>query len=95
LHIFILSKTPARIRGKPLGWRDQQIANYNFRTANDFHIGLGFDKTLADQILQTKPQPIFGKPAAMDKTSVVAEMTPHTRGAKWTFARVIPCRASR
>jgi hypothetical protein len=54
----------------------------------DFHIGLGFDKTLADQILQTKPQPIFGKPAAMDKTSVVAEMTPHTRGAKWAFARV-------
>jgi len=50
--------------------------------------GLGFDKTLADQILQTKPQPIFGKPAAMDKTSVVAEMTPHTRGAKWAFARV-------
>jgi len=61
----------------------------------DFHIGLGFDKTLADQILQTKPQPIFGKPAAMDKTSVVAEMTPHTRGAKWAFARVNSLQASR
>jgi hypothetical protein len=54
----------------------------------DFHIGLGFDKTLADQILQTKPQPVFGSPTTMDKTSVVAEMTPHTRSAKWTFARV-------
>ncbi len=54
----------------------------------DFHIGLGFDAALAQQILKTKQQPIFGKPVEMDKTSVVAEMTPHTRGPKWTFARV-------
>jgi len=54
----------------------------------DFHIGLGFDSALALQILKNKPQPVFGKPGAMDKTSVVAEMTPHTRDAKWTFARV-------
>lgn len=54
----------------------------------DFHIGLGFDKTLADQIRQNKPQPVFGQPTTMDKTSVVAEMTPHTRTPKWTFARV-------
>ena len=54
----------------------------------DYHIGLGFDPALAQQILKDKPQPIFGKPVQMDKTSVVAEMTPHTRDAKWTFARV-------
>jgi len=54
----------------------------------DFHIGLGFDPALAQQILQHKPQPVFGQPTEMDKTSVVAEMTPHTRGPKWTFARV-------
>lgn len=54
----------------------------------DFHIGLGFDKSLADQIRGTKIQPVFGSPAEMDKTSVVAEMTPHTRHPKWTFARV-------
>lgn len=54
----------------------------------DFHIGLGFDKALADQIRQTRPQPVFGSPTTMDKTSVVAEMTPHTRHKKWTFARV-------
>jgi hypothetical protein len=54
----------------------------------DFHIGLGFDAALAKQILKNKPQPVFGKPVEMDKTSVVAEMTPHTRGPKWTVARV-------
>ena len=54
----------------------------------DFHIGLGFDAALAKTILKKKPQPVQGKPVAMDKTSVVAEMTPHTRAPKWTFARV-------
>jgi hypothetical protein len=54
----------------------------------DYHIGLGFDETLAKQILKNKPKPVFHKPTQMEKTSVVAEMTPHTRGAKWTFARV-------
>jgi len=54
----------------------------------DFHIGVGFDAALAEQILKTKPKPLFGTPAEMDKTSVVAEMTPHTRKPKWTFARV-------
>jgi len=54
----------------------------------DYHIGMGFDPALAQQILNTKPKPVFGKPGPMDKTSVVAEMTPHTRGPKWTFDRV-------
>jgi len=54
----------------------------------DFHIGMGFDAALAQQIVKTRPKPIFGKPVGMDKTSVVAEMTPHTRRPKWTFAHV-------
>ena len=57
----------------------------------DFHIGLGFDKALADRIRQTKPQPVNGHPTTMDKTSVVAEMTPYprtTRHPNWSFDRV-------
>jgi len=54
----------------------------------DYHIGLGFGPALAQQILKTKPKSVFGKPGPIDKTSVVAEMTPHTRAPKWTFARV-------
>ena len=54
----------------------------------DFHVGLGFDPALAAQIRQTKPQPNHTHPAAMEKTSVVSEMTPHTRRPKWTLARV-------
>jgi hypothetical protein len=54
----------------------------------DYHVGIGFDPALAQQILKNKPKPVFGHPTQMDKTSVVAEMTPHTRGPKWTFARV-------
>ena len=54
----------------------------------DYHIGLGFDPALAAQIRQNRPQPVPGQPTTMDKTSVVAEMTPHTRDPKWTFARV-------
>jgi len=40
----------------------------------DFHIGLGFDPALAQQILQNNPQPVFGQPTEMEKTSVVAEI---------------------
>jgi len=54
----------------------------------DYHIGLGFDPALAQHIVKTKLKPIIGKPGPIDKTSVVAEMTPHTRAPKWTFARV-------
>lgn len=67
-----------------------ETTNCRLRLQNsfDYHIGLGFDAALAKQILKTKPQPIYRKPVKMDKTSVVAEMTPHTRRPKWTFARV-------
>ncbi len=49
------------------------------------------DKALADQIRQTKPQPVLHNPTAMEKTSVVAEMTPYartTRHPNWSFDKV-------
>jgi hypothetical protein len=54
----------------------------------DFHLGLGFDPSLAKTIRDTHPRPDLNNPSEMEKTSVVAEMTPHTRHAKWTFDRV-------
>lgn len=54
----------------------------------DYHLGLGFDRILADQIRENKTQLANGPPTAMEKTSIVAEMTPHTRSPKWTLARV-------
>lgn len=72
---------------------NSETCNCKLLTPNtfDFHIGLGFDKTLADQIRQTRPQPVIGQPTAMDKTSVVAEMTPYTRTTRhpnWSFDKV-------
>jgi len=62
--------------------------------------GLGFDPGIGrKQILPNiNPRPVFGpNPTEMDKTSVVAEIDPHTRDAKWTFCCVgeFFCRASK
>ena len=54
----------------------------------DYHLGLGFDPALAKTIRQTHAQPDHNNPTQMEKTSVVAEMTPHTRHPNWTLARV-------
>jgi len=54
----------------------------------DYHLGIGFDAGLAQQIRATKPQPDINNPGDMEQTSVVAEMTPHTRHPNWTFDRV-------
>ena len=72
---------------------NSETSNCKLLTPNtfDFHIGIGFDKALADQIRQTKPKPVIGHPTTMDKTSVVAEMTPYPRHARhpnWTFDAV-------
>ena len=68
---------------------NSETANCKLRAANtfDYHLGLGFDPALAKSA-QTHPKP--GGPAftALEKHSVVAEMTPYTRHPKWTFARV-------
>lgn len=54
----------------------------------DYHLGIGFDPTLAQQILADHRQPDTHNPGDMEQTSVVAEMTPHTRDQSWTFDRV-------
>ena len=72
---------------------NSETCNCRLLTPNtfDFHIGLGFDKALADKIRQTKPQPVPHHPTMMEKTSVVAEMTPYartTRHPNWGFDKV-------
>jgi hypothetical protein len=57
----------------------------------DFHIGLGFNSTLADTVRTTHPQPCTPEFSALEKDSVVAEMTPyprHSRHPKWSIASV-------
>jgi len=57
-------------------------------SAFDYHLGLGFDSALAKQVRTSHPKQgsvLFTK---LEKKSVVAEMTPATRHAKWTFTRV-------
>lgn len=68
-----------------------ETCNCKLRLAGsyDFHIGLGFDKNLATQVQQKKVKPSHSQPSELEKTSVVAEMTPHTRRTKWTLARVL------
>jgi hypothetical protein len=57
----------------------------------DYHIGLGFDSSLAAQARTKHPKegdPLFSQ---LQRKSVVAEMTPyprHTRHANWTVERV-------
>jgi hypothetical protein len=86
-YLYFVEDTSKGANGKP-SVGETTNCKLQLPDSYDFHIGLGFDAALAKQILATKPQPIFGKPGEMDKTSVVAEMTPHTRGPKWTFGRV-------
>jgi len=86
-YLYFVEDTGKSASGKPV---TGETCNCKLQLPDsyDFHIGLGFDKTLAAQILKKKNQPKPGQPTNVDKTSVVAEMTPHTRGPNWTFARV-------
>jgi hypothetical protein len=54
----------------------------------DFHLGIGFDATLAQQIRQHPPLHDPKNPGEPEQTSIVAEMTPHTRATNWTVARL-------
>jgi len=75
-YLYILSRHRQGIRGETPRLARPQIANYNFRTATTSISVWAFDKTLADQILQTKTTADFRQsPRRWDKTSVVAEMT--------------------
>src|SRR5712691_3627717 len=70
-YLYFIEDTGKGLGGKPaIG----ETANCKLQLADsyDYHIGLGFDAALAQQILRNKPQPSFSKPGLMDKTSVVA-----------------------
>jgi hypothetical protein len=54
----------------------------------DFHLGIGFDPALAAQIRRNPPPHDPRNPGPPEQTSMVAEMTPHTRDPKWTVARL-------
>ena len=57
----------------------------------DYHIGLGFNSTLANTVRTTHPQPCTPGFSALEKDSFVAEMTPfprHSRHPKWSNASV-------
>jgi hypothetical protein len=57
----------------------------------DFHIGIGFDQTLASQVNATTPAK---PPKALQQQSVIVEMTPHYRAQfepdAWTLANLKP-----
>jgi hypothetical protein len=54
----------------------------------DFHLGIGFDPALAAQIRQNPPPHDSRNPGPLEQTSIVAEMTPHTRDPQWTVTRL-------
>jgi len=54
----------------------------------DFHLGIGFDPVLAAQIRRNPPPHDPRNPGPPEQTSMVAEMTPHTRDSRWTVARL-------
>jgi hypothetical protein len=62
-------------------------------TANsDFHLGIGFDPDMARRISNGTVKHVVGAPPAeAEQTSIIAEMTPHTRAdlhPGWTLARL-------
>ena len=57
----------------------------------DYHLGLGFNSTLAANARTNHPQPCTPTFKTLEKDSFVAEMTPfprHTHHPKWTLATV-------
>jgi hypothetical protein len=67
-----------------------ETANCRIKAASafDYHLGLGFDSALAAKAGATHPKQGSILFTQLEKKSVVAEMTPYTRHAKWTFSRV-------
>jgi len=54
----------------------------------DYHLGIGFDPDLAAEIKTNPPAHDPQNPGPAEQTSIVAEMTPHTRDVKWTVTRL-------
>jgi hypothetical protein len=69
---------------------NSETANCKLTAADtfDYHLGLGFNATLAAAAGSTHPKSGDAEFTKLEKDSVVAEMTPATRHPKWTFDRV-------
>jgi len=67
-----------------------ETCNCQLRSNNsfDYHLGIGFDPDLAKEIRTGATVHDPQNPGAAEQTSIVAEMTPHTRDPKWTVARL-------
>jgi hypothetical protein len=67
-----------------------ETANCRVTAANsfDYHLGIGFDPAVATNAQNSHFRSTVNNPTEKEKTSVVAEMTPHTRHPQWTIARV-------
>jgi hypothetical protein len=77
-------------KGTPTVPPNSETCNCKLTAPNtfDYHIGLGFDSALAAKARSTHPKPGDAAFSTLEKQSVVAEMTPYTRHANWTFSRV-------
>jgi hypothetical protein len=77
-------------KGTPTVPANSETANCKLTAPNtfDYHLGLGFDSHLAANARSTHPKAGDAAFSALEKDSVVAEMTPNTRHANWTFSRV-------
>jgi hypothetical protein len=67
-----------------------ETSNCRVPAANsfDYHLGIGFDPAVATNAQNSHFKSTASSPTEKEKTSVVAEMTPHTRHPQWTIARV-------
>jgi hypothetical protein len=67
-----------------------ETCNCQLRTNNsfDYHLGIGFDPELAQEIRSKPPVHDSKNPGPAEQTGIVAQMTPHTRDAKWTVPRL-------
>jgi hypothetical protein len=77
-------------QGTPTVPANSETSNCKLTVPNtfDYHLGLGFNSQLAGNARSTHPKPGDAAFSALEKDSVVAEMTPYTRHAKWTYSRV-------
>ena len=84
-YLYYFEATGAESSNCDLTGPDKEGANV------DFHIGVGFDSTLARQVNQTTPSK---PPKQLQQQSVIVEMTPHYRAefesGQWTLANLQP-----
>lgn len=82
--LYFVQDTGADVQAHPS--RKGETCNCQLRAADsfDYHLGIGFDPLLASRI----GQPSEPSLTTLQQTSIVAEMTPHTRPASWSFDRV-------